>query len=116
MTIVCSPTFVNAAQHVRPIGGVIFTPPDVTARSERGMLTLKTFSFSSSFPLAPVNCSILAVSSFASAANEDEDRTKAEHAVNTSANRLIEYMDFSSMVTRRAVHVSPIPEATSGKG
>src|SRR5438552_12926599 len=62
MTITWSPIGLNAAQQVRPIGGVIFTPPAVTDISLRGMLTLNTPSFSLIFPLAPVNCSIFAAS------------------------------------------------------
>ena len=50
------------------MGGVILTPAVVTARSVRGTLTLKTPSWVLSSPLPPVSCSILAVSSAASAA------------------------------------------------
>src|SRR5436305_3108557 len=52
----------NEAQQVSPIGGVIFTPPAVTLMSLRESDTLNTPSFSSSFPFAPVSCSIFAVS------------------------------------------------------
>src|SRR5439155_17473255 len=61
ITIVCSPLLVNAAQVVSPIGGVRCTPPATTFRSARGTETLNTPSFSSSFPLTPVSCSICAV-------------------------------------------------------
>src|SRR6266850_6289394 len=61
MTITWLPAFWNAAQAVRPSGGVIFTPAAVTARSLRGTETLKTCSFSFIDPLAPVSSSILAV-------------------------------------------------------
>jgi hypothetical protein len=38
------------------MGGGIFTPAVITWRSVRGIETLKTPSFSSSYPLAPVSC------------------------------------------------------------
>src|SRR5207249_11921237 len=68
MTIVLAPAFIKAAYYASPIGGVIFTPATVTLRSLRGTVTLNTPSFSLSSPFTPVSCSILAVSSFPSAA------------------------------------------------
>src|SRR5450432_340313 len=69
MTIVwldaCLPVFVNAAQAVRPSGGVIRTPAAVALMSARGNETLKTPSLASSAPLAPVSASIAAVSKLA---------------------------------------------------
>src|SRR4026209_203314 len=65
MTATWFPARVNAAHDVSPMGGVMWTPADVTARSERGALTLNTPAFSSSFPLAPVSCSMRAWSSAA---------------------------------------------------
>ena len=62
ITIVCLPALVNAAHAVRPSGGVIRTPAAVTLMSLRGSDTLKTPSFSSSVPLAPVSSSMPAVS------------------------------------------------------
>src|SRR5438067_2317180 len=59
------------------MGGVIFTPPAVTAKSSRGMLTLNTPSLSLIFPLAPASCSILAVSNVTSAASVAIGRQKA---------------------------------------
>ena len=63
MTVVWFPERVNAAHDVRPIGGVMCTPPEVTLRSVRGALTLNTPAFSSSLPFAPVSCSMRAWSS-----------------------------------------------------
>ena len=63
MTTVCRPTCWNEAHDVRPIGGVRCTPATRTSRSSRGTETLKTPSFGSSFPLAPVSSSIRTVSS-----------------------------------------------------
>src|SRR5262245_39097983 len=60
MTTVWEPARLKAAQQVKPMGGVIRTPATVTWRSARGRLTLNTPSPASSFPLAPVSCSILA--------------------------------------------------------
>src|SRR5436190_18679131 len=71
----------KAAQEVRPSGGVIFTPAVVTFRSARGTLTLKTPSFSSILPLAPVSCSIFAVSSLASAAEALEMQKATDRAM-----------------------------------
>src|SRR5438477_4578900 len=55
------PTGWKAAQDVRPRGGVTWTPAAVIDRSLRGTETLKTPSFSSSAPLAPVSSSMRAV-------------------------------------------------------
>src|SRR5436309_3118919 len=63
MTMTCPPIGLKAAQQVRPKAGVNFTPPAVTFRSLRGMLTLNTPSFSSVCPCWPVRCSIFPVSS-----------------------------------------------------
>ena len=62
ITIVRVPARWKDAHEVRPSGGVIRTPAAVTARSERGTETLNAPSFSSSLPLAPVSCSMRAVS------------------------------------------------------
>src|SRR5882672_3310385 len=62
MTTVFLPTRLNEAHDVRPIGGVIRTPATLTSKSLRGTDTLKTSSFSSRLPLAPVSPSIRAVS------------------------------------------------------
>src|SRR5262249_15479705 len=83
ITIVCLPVFSNAAHEVRPIGGVIFTPPAVTERSSRGTDTLKTPSFSLSEPFAPVRSSIAAVSrdGFAGGAANTGAAEKAAQAI-----------------------------------
>src|SRR5207245_146075 len=57
-----APAGSKAAHEVRPSGGVTWTPAAVTERSLRGTETLKTPSFSSSVPLAPVSSSMRAVS------------------------------------------------------
>ena len=62
ITIVSLPLRLKAAQDVNPIGGVRCTPAALTVRSLRGTETLNAPSFSSSLPLAPVNCSMEAVS------------------------------------------------------
>src|SRR5256885_4294004 len=78
MTTVCAPAFVKAAQAVRPRGGIILVPAVVTARSLRGISTLKTPSFSFHLPLTPVICSIRAVSRpFLAAAAGSESRAIA---------------------------------------
>src|SRR5213595_2795722 len=72
ITMACAPVGWKAAQAVRPMGGDILTPPAiVTARSVRGTETLKTPVLSSSLPLAPVNCSMRAVSSGVAGAAAD---------------------------------------------
>src|SRR2546428_210289 len=63
--MVCAPPPLNAAQAVRPSGGVSFTPAAVEPISLRGYETLNAPSFSSSLPLSPVSCSIFAVSNLA---------------------------------------------------
>src|SRR5207237_1421501 len=65
ITTVCVPALVNAAQAVRPRGGVSLAPAAVTARSLRATCTLKTPCFSFHCPFSPVSCSILAVSNLA---------------------------------------------------
>src|SRR6266851_9320847 len=62
MTISSLPSRLNAAHDVRPIGGDIFTPAMITDKSLRGTDTLKTPSFSSKAPFAPVRRSIVMVS------------------------------------------------------
>ena|SRR5207249_3407396 len=61
ITIVSLPLRLKVAQDVNPIGGVRRTPAALTVRSLRGTETLNVPSFSSSLPLAPVNCSMEAV-------------------------------------------------------
>src|SRR5262249_29954885 len=63
ITMVRLPSRLNAAQLVRPIGGVIFTPAVVTDKSLRGTDTLNTPSFALNAPLTPVSSSMRAVSS-----------------------------------------------------
>src|SRR5262249_34821843 len=65
ITMVRLPSRLNAAQLVRPIGGVIFTPAVVTDKSLRGTDTLNTPSFALNAPFTPVSSSMRAVSSLA---------------------------------------------------
>src|SRR5207247_6762582 len=87
MTIVLAPAFIKAAYDASPMGGVIFTPATVTLRSLRGTASLNTPSFSLSAPFTPVSCSILAVSSFPSAARLGDTapaRAKYANAANAA--------------------------------
>src|SRR6266540_3351835 len=89
ITMEALPEPVNEAQDVSPSAGVIRTPPEDTARSERGTETLKTPSFSFQEPLAPVSLSIVAASG-RPAAPTGSERTRRRTA--TSTHRVIEIL------------------------
>ncbi len=78
MTIVPPGVAWNAAQDVRPIGGVTRTPSEETERSVRGTATRNTFSFSFQVPLTPVRRSIAVVSRSGTAAAIAADTAKRE--------------------------------------
>src|SRR5579863_5757936 len=102
ITMSSLPSRLNAAHEVSPIGGDIFTPAMVTARSLRGTDTLNTPSFWSSAPLAPVRRSIAAVSIAFSAAFS----IGAPHVARVSVART---MDAALALIFR-VHIDVSPE------